>query len=195
VEKRTTRTAAVFIDRDGTLIHEKNYLSKVKDVRLFAKAVDGLRLLQDAGYKLIMVTNQSGIGRGYFTEKKLHQVHAYLEKLLLKKGVKLDAIYYCPHHPDEDCDCRKPKLGMVKRARRELNVDLKRSYTIGDHKGDFLLGQNMGGTGIFVLTGHGKHEYEKIKKSNGALNPDRVEKSFYTAAKWIAGQKKVETHK
>jgi histidinol-phosphate phosphatase family protein len=115
VEKRTTRTAAVFIDRDGTLIHEKNYLSKVKDVRLFAKAVDGLRLLKDAGYKLIMVTNQSGIGRSYFTEKKLHQVHAYLAaqaRLRLQAGIGRRDILTDPEWAEQFVQRRQPPAAI-----------------------------------------------------------------------------------
>lgn len=186
--RRSAKNAAVFIDRDGTLIHEAHYLRRIKDVKLFAHAVAAMKLLAGAGFKLVMVTNQSGIGRGYLTEEKLHQIHSYLEKLLARRGVKFDAIYYCPHHPEKECACRKPKTGMVKRAAKELNIDLKRSYTIGDHKGDFLLGQNMGGTGIFVLTGHGREEHKKIQASGGALTPDRIEKNIYTAARWIVKQ-------
>lgn len=182
------KSFAVFIDRDGTLIREKNYLSKVSDLKLITGAVDALKLLRQAGYKLILITNQSGIGRGYFTEKKLLQIHESLQKMLDKKGVKLDGIYYCPHIPDDNCTCRKPKLGLVKKAAKEFNINLKKSYTVGDHPGDFLLGQNMGGKGIFVLTGHGNKEHEKIKDGGGELKPDRIEKNLLSAAQWIIKQ-------
>ena len=186
--KNTSKRPAVFIDRDGTLIREKNYLSEPGGVRLIAGAVDALKLLRRAGYALIMVTNQSGIGRGYFTEKQLHEVHRHLAALLKKEGAILDAIYYCPHHPDEDCKCRKPALGMVKAAKKQFNLDLRRSYAVGDHTNDFLLGQNMGGKGIFVLTGHGRQEREKIEGSKGKLSPDKTFKNIFAAAKWIARQ-------
>jgi len=188
VGKHPAKRPAVFIDRDGTLIREKNYLSKIRDVRLIAGAVEALKLLRRAGYALIMVTNQSGIGRGYFTEEQLRKVHLHLSALLKKKGAALDAIYYCPHHPDEDCKCRKPGLGMVNAAKKEFNLDLRRSYAVGDHTNDFLLGQNMGGKGIFVLTGHGRRERKKIESSKGELSPDKTFRNLFAAAKWIARQ-------
>ncbi|MHB9155712.1 MAG: D-glycero-alpha-D-manno-heptose-1,7-bisphosphate 7-phosphatase [Endomicrobiales bacterium] len=179
------KSPAVFIDRDGTLIRERNYLSKIKDVALLSGAPEALRLLKQAGFKLVLVTNQSGIGRGYFSEEAMHRVHRHLQKLLAKKGARLDGIYYCPHGPETGCSCRKPALGMVKKARRELNLDLKNSFTVGDHRGDFLLGRNMGGKGIFVLTGHGRREIEKIRREESGPAPDRVERNLCRAAKWI----------
>jgi histidinol-phosphate phosphatase family protein len=179
---------AVFIDRDGTLIREKNYLSKIKDVALISGAVEALKALQRAGYLFVIVSNQSGIGRGYFTEKKLLQIHRYLRKLLLGKGVTPDGIYYCPHHPDAGCDCRKPRLGMIKQAQKELGIDLAASYTIGDRKGDYLLGRNMGGKGIFVLTGHGKTELKKIRQTQGLPQPDCIARNLPAAARWILKQ-------
>ena len=177
--------AAVFIDRDGTVIKEKDYLRKIKDIELFPQTVRSLKLLKSAGFKLILITNQSGIGRGYLTENKLKNIHVYLQKLLKKKGTGFDAIYYCPHLPDAGCACRKPNLGLVKLAKTKFKIDLKRSYSIGDHKGDFLLGRNMGGKGIFVLTGHGRHEYAKFMKDRSIPRPHRIEKNIYSAAKWI----------
>ena len=187
--RKGKKTPAVFIDRDGTLIHERHYLRTVKGLRLFAGAVKAMKLLKEAGFKLIMVTNQSGIGRGYLTEATLARIHAHLEKMLKKQGVSFDGVYYCPHHPDVKCSCRKPNLGMVRAAQRRFGLDLKRSYVIGDHVNDFLLAQNMKGTGIFVLTGHGKHEQEKIRKSKGVLRPDHIEKNILTAARLIIRHK------
>ncbi|MCX5779131.1 MAG: HAD family hydrolase [Elusimicrobia bacterium] len=177
------KNKAVFVDRDGTLIHERHYLSRVKDIRLFSCAVPALKKLRDAGFKIIMVTNQSGIGRGYLTEKKLLQIHVHLNKLLSAAGVPLDGVYYCPHHPDVACGCRKPKLGMVEQARKRFSIDLKRSFTIGDHAADVKLGQAMGGGAIFVLTGHGREEYPKLT-AKGA-KPDHVAKNILAAARYI----------
>lgn len=179
------KSPAVFIDRDGTVIREKNYLSKIKDIKLLKGAVEALKMLKTAGYKLIFVTNQSGIARGFLTETKLRKIHLYLDKMLKKKGVSLDAIYYCPHHPTDSCTCRKPNTGLVRKAAKRFNLDLRRSFSIGDHTGDFLLGQNMGGKGIFILTGHGKKENEKISKTGGKLKPDHTAKNLLSAAKWI----------
>ena len=183
--KQNKKSIAVFIDRDGTIIKERNYLKKIKDIELLPGVVEALKILNDTGYKTIVVTNQSGIGRGYVTEKKVIEINAYLVKLLKKKGVKIDALYYCPHAPDAGCSCRKPKLGMIKQAKAKFNIDLKKSYTIGDHTNDFLLGQNMGGTGIFILTGHGKEELIKIKNSKGKLKPDAVEQNLLKAVYWL----------
>ena len=144
-----------------------------------------LKLLKAAGFRLILVTNQSGIARGYLTVKKLKSIHDYLNKVLLKNGAKLDAVYFCPHGPGSDCPCRKPKLGMVRLAQRKFKIDLKNSYSVGDHTRDFLLGQNMGGKGIFILTGHGKEELKKIRGSAGKLNPDGIFSNFLSAAKYI----------
>ncbi|MBN1823582.1 MAG: HAD family hydrolase [Endomicrobiales bacterium] len=178
------KNRAVFIDRDGTLIHEKNYLHKIKDVRFYTRAVEALKKLKALGYRIIVVTNQSGIGRGYFKESDLKKVHAFLARYFSRRGVRIDAIYYCPHAPDAGCSCRKPRLGLVKKAQKRFNLDLKKSYVIGDHNNDFLLGKNMGGKGIFILTGHGKEEIKKIKDTR----PDRIEKNLLSAAKWIGKQ-------
>lgn len=183
------KNKAVFIDRDGTVIRERNYLRKVKDIRLLSGAVEGMKALRAAGFKLVMVTNQSGIGRGYFTEKKLRQIHAALQRLLSAKGAPFDRMYYCRHVPDDRCACRKPKTGMVEKAARELRLDLKRSFSMGDHTNDFLLGQNMGGRGVFLLTGHGREEYrEKIMKDRAGLRPDKIARNFMEGAKWIIKQ-------
>ena len=184
--RKNQKSRAVFIDRDGTIIRERNYLRTLKEVKLLRGAVRALKLLRKAGFKLILVTNQSGVARGYLTIKKLKAIHAHLNKLLSKKGAKLDAVYFCPHGPDSKCLCRKPKLGMVKLAQKRFNIDLKKSYSVGDHTRDFLLGQNMGGKGIFVLTGHGKDGLKKIRSSRGELRPDGVFKDFLAAAKYIA---------
>jgi len=184
--KRNKKSRAVFLDRDGTIIHEKNYLRKIKEVKLLGGSARALRMLKDAGFKLIVVTNQSGVARGYLNIKKLKEIHRFLQKLLRKKGVKLDAIYFCPHGADSRCLCRKPKLGMVNKAKKRFNLDLRRSFAVGDHTKDFLLGQNMGGKGIFLLTGHGKRELKKIHSSPRGLKPDKMFKNLLGAAKYIA---------
>lgn len=176
---------AVFIDRDGTVIRERNYLRKIKDIRLLSGAVPGLMLLKKAGFRLVMVTNQSGVGRGYLSEEKLKKIHDRLQAMLLSRGCAFDAVHYCVHLPTDGCGCRKPNTGMVRDAARRFNLDLKRSYSIGDHVNDFKLGQNMGGKGVFVLTGHGRRELKRIKASKGKLAPDAVAKDFMSGARWI----------
>jgi D,D-heptose 1,7-bisphosphate phosphatase len=183
------KNKAVFIDRDGTVIRERNYLRKIKDIKLLAGVVEGMKALREHGFKLVMVSNQSGIGRGYFTESKLKQIHSALQRILKKKGAGFDGMYYCKHTPGDACSCRKPKTGMVEKAAKELRIAPKRSFSIGDHTNDFLLGQNMGGRGVFLLTGHGREEYaKKIKRDPGRLRPDKIAKNFREGANWIIRQ-------
>lgn len=180
------KTKAVFIDRDGTLIHERYYLRRVRDVRLYAGAAAALKTLRAAGYKLIVVTNQSGVGRGFLTEEKLLQIHARLERLLSAAGVPLDAIYYCPHHPDVACSCRKPNLGMVEQARKKFNIDLKHSVVIGDKAQDVRLARAMGGYAVFVMTGQGRKQFQKLSEKNA--RPDHVAANILSAARHIVGR-------
>ena len=151
---------AVFIDRDGTLIVERNYLSNPDDVAFVPGAVDALRLLKANGFRIIVVTNQSGIARGLYSLADYRRVEKRVEDLLAQQGVMLDAVYFCPHHPDVDgaCECRKPGLGMYRNAAREHHIDLANSIYIGDRLKDVLPAQQLGGHGILVRTGYGREE-------------------------------------
>jgi D,D-heptose 1,7-bisphosphate phosphatase len=184
--KRVTKYRAVFVDRDGTLIREKHYLHKPGQVRFIKGSIEALRELRRRGFKLVMITNQSGIGRGYYTIADMHNVHKHIQSVLKKNGAAFDKIYFCPHAPDARCKCRKPALGLVKKAARALSLILKKSFAIGDHVNDFILGQRMGGKGIMVLSGHGAHEHrEKIKLKQISETPDKVVKNLPAAADWI----------
>jgi D-glycero-D-manno-heptose 1,7-bisphosphate phosphatase len=143
------------LDRDGTLIAERNYLARVEDVEILPGVVPGLRLLQDAGLGLVVLTNQSGLGRGYFDWAALNAVHAHLTQLLSSQGVSLDGIYVCPHTPDDDCDCRKPRTELVRRAAEELYFDPEESFVIGDKPCDIELGRAIGAVTFLVRTGYG----------------------------------------
>ncbi len=145
----------VLLDRDGTLIAERNYLARVEDVELLPGTAPGLRLLQDAGFGLVVLTNQSGLGRGYFDWAVLNAVHSHLTQLLANKGVSLTAYYVCPHTPDDNCDCRKPQPGMVQRAAEELHFDPAESFVIGDKPCDLELGRAVGAVTFLVRTGYG----------------------------------------
>jgi D-glycero-D-manno-heptose 1,7-bisphosphate phosphatase len=147
---------AIFLDRDGTLIEERHYLSEPSQVALFPGTVEALRQLARAGYALIIVTNQSGIGRGLFTEDQLRDVHRHLAETLAAAGIRLDGIYHCPHAPAEPCDCRKPEPGLVHRACAELDLDPSQSFVIGDKPADVALGVRVGARPILVLTGYGE---------------------------------------
>jgi len=144
-----------FLDRDGTVIVERHYLGDPAGVTLLPGAAEGLRRLSAVGVQLVLVTNQSGVARGYFTEEDMHAVHMRLSHLLAEEGVTLDAIFTCPHHPDANCACRKPRVGMLEQARRELSVDWERSAVIGDKPCDIEMGRAAGLTTILVRTGYG----------------------------------------
>ena len=150
-------SAAVFLDRDGTIIREMEYLANPAAVELLPGAGEALRSLQDAGYALVVVTNQSGIARGLFSEDDFRAVQAQVSLLLEEYGVQLDAVMHCPHHPDitGPCDCRKPGLGMYRRAAQALGIDLAASAYIGDRPSDVVPATVTGGRGFLVRTGYG----------------------------------------
>jgi len=154
------RPRAVFLDRDGTLIVERDYLADPNGVQFVAGAFAALRMLRDAGFKIIVVTNQSGIARGLYTLDDYRRVEQRVEDVLAAEGITLDAVYFCPHHPDFTgaCDCRKPLLGMYRQAERELGIDLMNSAFVGDRQKDVLPALQLGGRGFLVRTGYGKQE-------------------------------------
>ena len=162
--------AAVFLDRDGTIIEERNYLGDPDGVTLLPGAADGIIHLNEAGLPVIVVTNQSGIGRGYFDERDYQAVAARLHELLRAQGARVDASYHCPHGPDESppCDCRKPGAGLFERAAREHGLDLARSYFVGDRLRDVVPGVRAGGLGFLVGPGqvddHGKAVPEGVQR-------------------------------
>jgi D-glycero-D-manno-heptose 1,7-bisphosphate phosphatase len=151
---------AAFLDRDGTVIEEKHYIADPAHVILTKGAVAGLRVLRDLGYKLVLVTNQSGIARGLYKETDFHAVQRRVNELLAQQGITLDAVYYCPHHPDftGPCECRKPGPGMYRQAERNLGVDLAASVYIGDRLKDVLPARDFGGRAILVRSGYGAKE-------------------------------------
>jgi D,D-heptose 1,7-bisphosphate phosphatase len=152
---------AVFLDRDGTIVKNAGHLSDIRDLRVLPAAVAAIRKLNRLGYVTIIITNQSAVAYGFISESYLNKIHAVLIKRLAKKGAKIDAIYYCPHHPEGkikkyrlSCDCRKPNVGMVMKAAKELNVDLKKSFFVGDATADILTGERAGLKTILVGTGY-----------------------------------------
>jgi len=180
---------AVFLDRDGTLIEEVGYLDRVERVRLFPWSVAAIRALNDANIPIVLITNQSGVARGFFTEAVVDEFHRHIGKLLAAGGARLDAYYYCPHHRDGKiaqyafaCDCRKPGRGLVDRAARDLNVDAARSFTVGDRWLDVALARNIGGRGILVRTGYGADEERRAPDGLAAY---AVVNNLVEAASWI----------
>lgn len=135
---------AVFLDRDGTINRNVPYCSRPEDFELLPGVEEGVRCLNERGFTVVVITNQSGIARGYFTEKTLAEIHEKMSKELGKAGARLDAIYYCPHHPDDNCDCRKPKPTLLWEAASDLAIDLGQSYVIGDRRMDVEMGRRGG---------------------------------------------------
>ena len=143
----------IFIDRDDTIIIDKGYLSDPAGVEFPNGSIAGLKRLRDAGYGIILITNQSGIGRGYFTEDDLAAVHRRLIELLAAEGLSLAGIYYCPHAPEANCNCRKPKTGLLEAACKDFDIDLKSTAMFGDSKVDVQLAKNFGITAIQITNG------------------------------------------
>jgi D-glycero-D-manno-heptose 1,7-bisphosphate phosphatase len=161
--------AAIFLDRDGTIVEEVNYLHRPEDMRLFPTTAAALRDLKAAGYALVVVTNQSGIGRGIYGEDDMNRVHAGLQEQL---GGIIDAFYHCPHLPCDGCECRKPGLKMVHDAQADLDLDLKGSWMIGDKKIDIDTGQAGGIQTALVLTGYGSAHKSTLEESPDVVADD-----------------------
>lgn len=178
---------AVFLDRDGTIAEEVGYLNHASRFRMFPFVAAAIQRLNDAGLPVIVVTNQSGVGRGYFPESLVHTVNELMTKQLTGAGAKLDAIYYCPHISAEDCDCRKPKTGMLDRAARELALDLQRSFVVGDRFGDVQLARNARARSVLVRTGYGEGELA-WHAANWSVQPDFVAADLTGATDWILRQ-------
>ena len=174
---------AVFLDRDGTVIHDKNYLGDPDKVILYKHSANCINKLRKAGFKIIIITNQSGVARKMFGEKEVKAVNKRVLELLKKQDAKIDGLYYCPHGDEDKCNCRKPKIGMALKAAKEHNIDLKRSYTVGDSVRDYIFGNNSGGKGVLVLTGHGKKQQKKVRDQK--IKPLAVCKSIKQATELI----------
>lgn len=165
---------AIFLDRDGTLIEEVNFLSRVEDLRLFEFSAAAVSALKDAGFLVIVVTNQSGIGRGIFTESAMHDIHDRIQSELLGA---IDAFYFCPHLPDEGCRCRKPGLGMIETAQSHFEIDLERSWMVGDKAIDIATGISGNLNTAMVLTGYGIEHQATLD-----VRPTIISDHFGTAA-------------
>jgi D-glycero-D-manno-heptose 1,7-bisphosphate phosphatase len=179
----------IFFDRDGTLNTEVDYLSKPEELQLIPNAARAIREANRAGLKVFVITNQSGIARGLFTEADLHRIHHHFENLLAEQGARIDKIFYCPHHPDYGippyrvlCSCRKPKTGMLEEAMKEFGIRLEDSFVIGDRCVDIKTGNNAGCGTILVRTGYGALELDECRKS---ARIDYVAHDAYDAWQYI----------
>ena len=185
--------SAVFIDRDGTISEEVGYVNHPSRFRLFQYSSEAIRKLNDANWLAILVTNQAGVARGYFSEDVVSEVHNRLNKELAQQNARLDAIYYCAHHPSVgeppyrlDCDCRKPKAGLIKRASADFDIDLTNSWMVGDRYSDIELAHNAGLRSAFVLSGYGRGEWE-YQRNSWQLQPDLVSENLLEAVNSIVG--------
>ena len=168
------RQAAVFLDRDGTINEEVGYLDRLEKLRLIPGAAEAIRLINKSGLKAVVVTNQSGVARGLFTEAFVDDVHSHLRKMLRKEGASLDGFYFCPHHPTEgrgrylrSCSCRKPSPGLLLRAAEELSLEAERSYMVGDTLKDIEAASRVGARGILVRTGYGAEAVAALDSVEG----------------------------
>jgi D-glycero-D-manno-heptose 1,7-bisphosphate phosphatase len=175
---------AAFIDRDGTIVLDKHYLADPRELEVIPTVPEGIKKLNDAGIPVIVITNQSGIARGKFDEATLELIHQRLLEILEDSGAIVNDLYYCPHMPDAGCDCRKPKPGMLLRAKNEHGFDLRRSYVIGDRMLDIEMAHSVGAIGMLVPEpGDQYHVDAEIEASKEM--PDMKKATFEEAVDWI----------
>ena len=171
---------AVFLDRDGTINQDIGYIDSPERLFIIDGAASAIKRLNSKGFRVVVITNQSGVGRGYFTKEAADSVNKKLEEILKREGAHLDGIYYCPHQPDDNCECRKPRIGLLEKAKNDLAIDFKKSYVIGDKVSDIEIAQGIGGKGILVLTGSGKDEKQKLDHE-----PSYIATDLKDAVEWI----------
>jgi D-glycero-D-manno-heptose 1,7-bisphosphate phosphatase len=193
----TGGTPAVFLDRDGTINEQMGYVNHLSRFHLLAGVGQAIRSLNECGLPVVVVTNQSGLARGYFPESLLTAVHAEMHRLLASEGARIDGLYVCPHHPEAKeelyrlaCTCRKPKTGLLEQAAREMGLDLPLSYMVGDRWSDLRCGNAVGATTILVLTGYGRGDLSYIGPGQ-AVQPDYVADDLADAVRWIIAREKV----
>lgn len=171
---------AIFLDRDGTLIEDKGYEYKIEKLKLLPGVIEGLKLLQK-NYLFFIITNQSGIGKGFYSINDFHTFNDFLLKKLKEHDIIIEKTCFCPHI--DNCDCKKPKTKFIEDILSEFEIDLPKSWVIGDHPSDILMGKNSGCNTIFLLTGHGERHLEELKSQN--ISPTIVAGNFLSAAKMI----------
>lgn len=189
---------AVFLDRDGTVNEEVGYMVDIGKLRLIPGVGTAIRRLNNAGFKIVLVTNQSGVARGYFSESLVHEAHARMDSMLRSDGARIDAVYYCPHHPTAgsgaytvDCNCRKPRTGLIDQAAKDLNIDISHSYMVGDKWSDVELGHRAGVRSVLVKSGFA-HDDPGNKRTDPLKEPDFHAQDLSEAVDWIIGREQRE---
>ncbi len=195
----------IFLDRDGVINRNppnKGYVRKWAEFTFIPNSRKAIRELTESGYRIIVVTNQSGIGRGLYSEEDLADIHSRMVAEISKSGGTIDAVYYCPHRPDAGCECRKPKPGMLMRAAREHNIELENAYLIGDFSTDIEVGQRVGATTFLVLTGLGQESYYHYirtkpcwRADQNGHRPDKIFTNLYAATRWLIEREKMNRAK
>jgi len=191
---------AIFLDRDGTITDEVGYINHISRAQMFPWAPEAIRRLKSTGLPVIVVTNQSGVGRGYFTEELVNQVHHKLQNELAAEDTKLDAFFYCPHHPTavveayrRECRCRKPSTGMADEAAERFGLDLSASYVVGDTYRDMQMGFNIGARTVLLMTGYGRGEYE-YHRDRWSRMPDLIAENLLEATEQILEELEASTN-
>ncbi len=189
MKKSIGKRRAVFLDRDGTINHLVGYVNHPSRLRLYRFSAEAIRTLNGRALPAVVITNQSGVARGMFPEWVVEETHRRMIRRLGAGGARLDGIYYCPHHPaagdsPRRCRCRKPGTALVRRAARELEIDLARSFMVGDSPADIQMGKRIGARTILVMTGYGRGEYE-YNRSKWKVAPDHVCTDLLAAVRWI----------
>lgn len=192
--EKTAKQPAVFLDRDGTINEQMGYINHISRFILLPGVARAIRQLNDLHIPVIVVTNQSGLARGYFPASLLDEVHEKMHRLLAKEGAHIDGLYICPHHPEakvdefrQACICRKPLPGLLEQAAREMHIDLGRSFMVGDRWSDLRCAVRVGATPILVLTGYGRGDYQYIGPAQ-EIQPVFIADDLQAAVTWIVGQ-------
>jgi len=183
-----SKNRAVFLDRDGVIIKEKGFVFEPDDVVLVDAAAEAIIRMYSMGLKIVVLTNQSGIGRGLFNEESYKKVLRRMVQLLEKSGARLDGVYHCPHAPWEGCDCRKPKPGLALKAAKDLGISLSRSFVVGDKRSDMELARAIGSKGILVRTGYGLRTEMEGNPVWDAV-ADSIVGAVEVIQKWVEGEK------
>lgn len=184
----------VFLDRDGVINenhHNRGYVCNRSDLVFINNSLEAISILSQNGFSIYIVTNQSGIGRGLFTEDQLSEIHASMNEAIQRADGHIERIYYCPHHPDDGCECRKPKPGMLHQAANDNNIDLSECHFIGDSSTDLEAADAAGAIPILVLTGHGQKTYNTYRKGDNShelIRPLKVFTNLYTASQWLTNR-------